>query len=188
MGELQMRLGDTIKFHRKKKGWTLTELSAQCQLSVAQLSKLENGKSNPSIDSLRKLAGAFEIPVSTLTLTEEIPSISPVLDGEGFVVRWCARGDDYVTVRYLTLNRLAKMQPIVLTVPAGMSTGNSKSHPGDEFFYVLEGCVRFFYGDDEVFDMRDGDFLYYDGTVAHHWENMSAKEACLLTCNTPPVM
>ncbi|MCD7954027.1 MAG: cupin domain-containing protein [Synergistaceae bacterium] len=91
-------------------------------------------------------------------------------------------------MRYLTLNRLAKMQPIVLTVPAGMSTGNSKSHPGDEFFYVLEGCVRFFYGADEVFDMRDGDFLYYDGTVAHHWENMSTKEARLLTCNTPPVM
>ena len=89
--------------------------------------------------------------------------------------RWCRRGDDNVTVRYLTLSRAAKMQPIVITIPAGMDTGASKSHPGDEFFYVLDGKVRFFY-DDEAFDMKKGDFLYYDGLFQHHWQNMS----CLL--------
>lgn len=68
-----MRLGETIKSHRKKSGWTLTELSDLCEISVAQLSKLENNKSNPSIESLQKLAEAFHVPVSALTLTTEVP-------------------------------------------------------------------------------------------------------------------
>jgi transcriptional regulator with XRE-family HTH domain len=183
-----MRLGESIKHYRLENGWTLKTLSEQCDLSVAQLSKLENDKSKPSIDALRRLASVFNVPISALTLTETPPSISPVLNGEGFIVRWCSKGVDSVTVRYLTLNRNAKMQPIVVSIPEGMDTGVSKSHPGDEYFYVLTGNVRFHYGDNDVFDMKIGDFLYYDGYVPHHWENIGKGEAQLLTCNTPPVM
>ena len=115
-----MHFGETIKCHRKENGWTLKELSERCGLSVAQLSKLENEKSSASIDSLRKLANVFRIPLSSITLTESEQKLSPVLDGEGFIVRWCRRGDDNVTVRYLTLNREARMQPMIVTIPAGM--------------------------------------------------------------------
>lgn len=182
-----MRFGETVKNYRKENGWTLKELSERCGLSVAQLSKLENEKSSTSIESLRKLANAFRIPLSAITLTESAQKLSPVLDGEGFVVRWCRRGDDNVTVRYLTLNREARMQPMIVTIPAGMDTGASKSHPGDEFFYVLDGRVRFFYGD-EAFDVKRGDFIYYNGLFQHHWQNMSDSEARIMTCNDPPVM
>ena len=182
-----MHFGETIKCHRKENGWTLKELSERCGLSVAQLSKLENEKSSASIDSLRKLANVFRIPLSSITLTESEQKLSPVLDGEGFIVRWCRRGDDNVTVRYLTLNREARMQPMIVTIPAGMDTGASKSHPGDEFFYVLDGRVRFFYGG-EAFDVKRGDFIYYNGLFQHHWQNMSDSEARIMTCNDPPVM
>lgn len=183
-----MRLGETIRHYRLENKWTLKMLSEQCNLSVAQLSKLENNKSQPSIDALRRLASVFNIPISALTLTDVPPLVNPVFSGEGFIVRWCGKGPDNVTVRYLTLDRNAKMQPIVVTIPGLMDTGISRSHPGDEFFYVLKGNVRFYYGENEIFDMSLGDFLYYDGYIPHHWENIRKEEAQLLTCNTPPVM
>lgn len=183
-----MRLGETIKHHRKEKEWTLKDLSAKCGLSVGQLSKLENDKSSASIGALRKIAEAFDIPVSALPLTETQQRLHPVLDGEGFVMRWRNDGEKAVTVRYLTLSRQAKMQPIIITIPPQMDTGASQSHPGDEFFYVLEGTVRFFYHN-ESFDLRKGDFLYYDGLYPHHWHNLSeTEEAKVMTCNDPPVM
>ena len=76
-----MRLGETIKHHRKEKEWTLKDLSAKCGLSVGQLSKLENDKSSASIGALRKIAEAFDIPVSALPLTETQQRLHPVLDG-----------------------------------------------------------------------------------------------------------
>lgn len=182
-----MDLGQTIKTNRKNKGWTLRDLSLATGLSTAQLSKLENNKSNPSIDSLRRLSKAFDLPISALTLTETRQQLSPVLNGEGFIVRWCKRGDEYVTVRYLIQDRNAQLQPIILTIPSGMDTGKSESHKGDEFFYVLRGTIRFFYND-ESFDLNVGDFLYYNGLFSHHWQNVSDEEAEIMTCNTPPVM
>lgn len=183
-----MTLGQTIRYYRKERNLTLEQLAKQCNLSVAQISKLENAKSNPSVGSLRKLADAFEIPLSALTLVDAVPRLEPVLNGEGFTMRWCGKGEHAVLVRYLTLRRDAKMQPIIVSIPAGVDSGASRSHPGDEFFYVLEGKIRFYYGEKDSFEMNKGDFLYYEGHIPHHWENLGEKTAYLLTCNTPPVM
>ena len=54
-----MSFAETIRRYRKERGWTLEALSKRAGLSVAQLSKLETGKSEPSIDSLRKLAAVY---------------------------------------------------------------------------------------------------------------------------------
>ncbi|MFA0889178.1 MAG: helix-turn-helix domain-containing protein [Synergistales bacterium] len=183
-----MNLGQTIRFYRKEKGLTLDQLAQISKLSAPQLSKLENGKSNPSMESLRRLAEAFDVPLSALTLTEERTLLNPVRAGEGFLMRWRGKGDSSVQVRYLTQGRNAKMQPIIVAIPKGVDTGKSRSHPGDEFFYVLHGRIRFFYGEEEVFEMNEGDFLYYESHIPHHWENIGAEDAQVLTCNTPPVI
>ena len=183
-----MRLGETIKSHRKKSGWTLTELSDLCEISVAQLSKLENNKSNPSIESLQKLAEAFHVPVSALTLTTEVPPPAPVMCGEGYVVRVLARGEENVTARYLVQDQRFRMQPMVLTIPPRMMTEDKRSHVSDEFFYVLKGKVRFVYCPDLIYEMNEGDFLYYDAVVAHHWENPSDEESRLLLFSASAAM
>lgn len=182
-----MKLGETIKNHRKKAGWTLTQLSERCRISVAQLSKLENNKSNPSIDSLRKLAEAFEVPLSALTLTQETPAPVPVTEGEGHVIKLCSRDGAAVTVRCLAADRTFGMQPMILTIPEGMSTGERISRAGDEFFYVLKGAVRFIYGMEMKFVLDEGDFLYYDAVEAHTWENIGNGESRLFVCRAATV-
>ena len=181
-----MKFSETIRLHRKERGWTLEELSRLTNLSVAQLSKLETGKSEPSIDSLRKLSAVYEVPMSALTHAEEIEPISPIRRGDGFVLR--AGPNECVTVRYLTMKRNARMQPVEMTIPVGCNTGRSKSHPSDEFFYVVRGTVVFSYGDTERHIMNEGDFLYFDGFIRHNWENIGDIEAVVLSCNDPPVI
>lgn len=183
-----MSLGKVVKRIREDRSLTLKELSGSSGISVSHLSKLENDKAKLSVDALRKLADALGVPLSGIMMTQEVPRISPVRAGEGFVVSRDTAARP-VLERYLTIRRSARMQPMIMSFPAGADSGPVHSHLGDEFFYVLEGGVRFFYGEETTLDMRRGDFLYYDCGVPHRWENMDKKEeAVLLVCNTPPVI
>ena len=61
-----MKLGSKLKALRKAKGMSLKDLSAttENQISVSFLSDIENGRSNPSIDSLRIIADVLNTPIS----------------------------------------------------------------------------------------------------------------------------
>lgn len=61
-----MELGDKLKTIRKSKGLSLRQLSEKVkeQVSVSFLSDIENGRANPSIESLKIIASALNAPVS----------------------------------------------------------------------------------------------------------------------------
>lgn len=61
-----MTPGENIKMMRKGKKMTIVELSEQAKLSKSTISDIENGKSNPSIATLNKIANVFDIPVEMI--------------------------------------------------------------------------------------------------------------------------
>ena len=183
-----MKLGDAIRHYRKEKGLTLKELSDLCGLSVAQISKLETGKSQASMAGLAKLSNALGVHMSVFTMTDEIDLPDPVRAGEGFTIRLNTGSEKRILLRYLTVRRDVKMQPIIVTLPAGTDSRIANAHPGEEFCYILSGHVKFFYGEESVYDMKAGDFIYYEARISHRWKNVGDVEATILTCNTPPIM
>ena len=61
-----MKLGERLRFLRKEKKLTLKNLSELADLSVPYLSDMERGEVNPSIESLQKVAKAFNMTVRDL--------------------------------------------------------------------------------------------------------------------------
>lgn len=61
-----MTPGENIRNIRKNLKYTLVYVSEITGLSKSTLSDIENGKSNPSAATLKKLADAFNVSVSTL--------------------------------------------------------------------------------------------------------------------------
>ena len=59
-------LGDKIRIRREEKGWTLKRLGEQVGLSDSYLSEIERGRIDPSVDTLRRLAEALDLPVPLL--------------------------------------------------------------------------------------------------------------------------
>ena len=182
-----MKLGQTIRHYRRERGLTLKQLSELSTLSIAQISKLETGKSQPSVSALRKLSAALGAPMSVLTMTDEIEIPNPVRAGEGFAMRLGPDSEKQIRLRYLTVSRNVKMQPIIVTFPVGAGSRVGRAHPGEEFCYVLQGKVSFHYGE-TTFLLEEGDFIYYEACVPHQWSNVGEVEASILTCNDPPVM
>lgn len=61
-----MRIGDKLRQLRKDNNFTLKELSKQTGLSISFISDIENGRRNPRLENLNKLATALNVDVSVL--------------------------------------------------------------------------------------------------------------------------
>jgi len=60
----QMNIGETIKNFRLQKGMSQGDIEKRTGLLRCYLSRVENGHTIPSLDTLAKIAGAMETPLS----------------------------------------------------------------------------------------------------------------------------
>lgn len=70
------QLGMRIKFLRKERKWSQEDLALEADVNKNYISDLENGRRNPSLEILEKIAIAFNISLSELFKgIETIPGI-----------------------------------------------------------------------------------------------------------------
>ena len=60
------KLGNAIRTTRKSKGLTQQHIAALCDSEKANLSRLEAGKTNSTIITLKKIADVLQVPVADL--------------------------------------------------------------------------------------------------------------------------
>lgn len=58
------RIGFLIAEARKRKGLTIRELAEMCGVSYQNITKIENGKYNVSIDILGKICSALDLRIT----------------------------------------------------------------------------------------------------------------------------
>jgi transcriptional regulator with XRE-family HTH domain len=63
---LKRQFGERVRKLRKQRGWMLVELSVETGLGRVFLSNLENGKHEPKLGTIKKLAKAFGLTASQL--------------------------------------------------------------------------------------------------------------------------
>jgi transcriptional regulator with XRE-family HTH domain len=61
-----MTVGENIKMYRKKAKLTQAELAQRANMSRSYLADVERDRYNPSVDTLKAIASALEVPVSAL--------------------------------------------------------------------------------------------------------------------------
>lgn len=71
MSEIQKLLGDNIKYYRKQKNIQQSELAAIIGIDQANLSKIENGKTDLVLSSIKKIADGLNISSSQLLANRE---------------------------------------------------------------------------------------------------------------------
>jgi transcriptional regulator with XRE-family HTH domain len=64
--DIKKQFGERIRRLRTKRDWKLVELSVETGLGRVFLSNLENGKHEPKLGTIKKLADAFGVTVSQL--------------------------------------------------------------------------------------------------------------------------
>jgi len=70
INQLQQKIGQRIRELRESKGITQQDLAAVCNFEKANLSRIEAGRTNPTVSTLYKISQALEITISELVDVE----------------------------------------------------------------------------------------------------------------------
>ena len=69
-----MNIGETIRNYRLQKGMSQGDIEKRTGLLRCYLSRVENGHTIPSLDTLAKIAGAMELPLSQFFVENSHPN------------------------------------------------------------------------------------------------------------------
>jgi transcriptional regulator with XRE-family HTH domain len=187
------RIGSRLKTLRKKRGLTLIEIARQVQLSPSLLSRIENGRTMPSIPTLQLIADTLRMDIGYFFQQES---------GKGFVVSRQGKrriipadkgqfeGDFSGRLLYDT-EPLAEgmenpfMVPMILRIGKKDLETNPLPHGGQEFLYLLEGKILVVLGEDKII-LNKGDALYFDGNLPHVGTSLHKNPAKVLVVHMVP--
>lgn len=171
---------------RKQKGINLQELSDKTDLSVAYLSKYENGKANITISALKRIANALEVTIADLLTETEERNILLVKSSERFKLVHHSGPNGNAYEEFITKGKSYNMTVVVLTLPANDCTEKENATTyTEECLFVLEGRLEVEYADQRI-KLECGDSVYYDARVTHRWINDGETEVKFLLMQNPP--
>lgn len=171
---IDMRVGAVVRRKRRQLGLTLAEISAGCGLSPAMLSRIENGQNAASLAVLERISGALGVKLSFLMSEIDKPQgmAQHLKSGEQpEVIRTGSRyGHNYRLLSYQRgANRL--FEPFLIHLDRESEEFPRFQHPGTEFIYILEGRMKYKFGDNSYL-LEPGDAFTFSGEVMHGPEDV----------------
>ncbi len=175
-----VQIGKRIRVERKRQGMTLKQLGEHANLSVPYLSQIENGRVNLNITTLESISKALGLPMITLFVEDKMQDVSVVRRSER---RWLDLGGQ--ATESLLVKVRGNLEIFTIRLPPRSDSVHDSSHEGEEFTFVIKGSVRMVLNNEEIYDLAEGDIIYYLSEIPHRWQNESDGEAEILVVNTP---
>jgi DNA-binding transcriptional MerR regulator/mannose-6-phosphate isomerase-like protein (cupin superfamily) len=172
-------IGARLRQLRMQKGLSLATVAKSAGISIGFLSALERSHMSASVGTLRKLAKYYQTNIVDFHDTAEPtnhlvhPRARRILEaGPGVRMELLAWGNKV-------------MEPHLFRIAPGGGSGESYTHVGEEFLFMLKGELQIFLRGEE-YRLKAGDSFYFESAVPHRWVNPGRSESCLLWINTPP--
>lgn len=165
-------VGPRLRALRRARSATLAALADETGLTASTLSRLENGKLRPTLEQLLPLARAHGVPLDDL--------VAAPPTGDPRIHLRPVRRSGLVMVP-LTRRAGGVQAYKVIYPPADRSpTMKLQTHEGYEWFYVLDGHVRFVLGERE-FRLGAGEAAEFDTRIPHWIGSADGRTAEVLT-------
>ncbi|PYZ95776.1 DNA-binding protein [Alteribacter lacisalsi] len=179
----ESELAKQIRHTRKKQGYTLKELSERTELSISFLSQVERGSSSPAISSLKKIADALEVPITSFFAPEPNTNYTSFQDKrrsfriEGSPAKYSRLSGNFSS---------RSLESLLVTLDPG-ATDRMFQHNGEEIHYVVEGALAFTI-DGEDYELAAGDSIHFPSERPHTWRNpLHDRPSVILTVVTPKI-
>lgn len=177
------RLGPRIRERRHELGLSLHELADRTGLTASFLSLIERDRNEPSLDSLRRIAEALQVPVFSFAQA----------DGENPVVRRDSRvrvtfPPGNLTCEMLVPNLRRRLEVFISRAhPSAGNIARPIQHDSEECIYLLEGRLQVRLQDGE-YELHVGDSIYFYGSMLREIRALGRREAAFIAIITPPVL
>ncbi|KAF0822684.1 XRE family transcriptional regulator [Cytobacillus firmus] len=178
---MEEEISQRIRQLRMEKKLTLKEMSKRTGLSVSFLSQVERASSSIAITSLKKIADAVDVPISSFFEDYENKNYHVKAD-EQKPFRIEGSGAIYTRLGGEFMGRT--VEPMLIVYPPGQPNEKKINHPGEEFYYVLKG-VMLVEVDGKEYIIKGGDSIHFPSTTAHKMTNPLDQDAKVLCFVTP---
>jgi transcriptional regulator with XRE-family HTH domain len=184
----ELRIVRKIRQIRLQSKLTLQTVADRTGFTKSYLSMVESGKKSPPIATLSKIANALGVDMAAF-FEQKKPEdrITLVKKGKGKLVVRNASAFGYRYKSLAPTKKLKRMEPFISTNLPEEKDDDSTwfDHEGEEFLYLLEGKMKFFYGDKE-YVLEEGDCIYFDSSIPHRGQAMSNKPTKALLVISQP--
>lgn len=183
-------VGKKVKALRILQNMSAKDLAFQSKISVGMISQLENGSTQGSVETLRKIAKVLNTTIAEL-FTEETLTTENKNDTTNYVVKKANRKkisfpDPLYNCELLVPDLQGDIEFVLVRLEPNRVTDEIIPHTkgGEECNYVLEGEIIVTLNDQE-FCLEKGDCIRFNPEIPHKIENRSENKASYISAITP---
>lgn len=177
-------IGNVLQNCRSARNISLRQLAEKTGMTASMLSQIERNLVNPSINTLKLISMALDVPMYKFFLSEE--------EDRDLVVRRDARitlgrpETEDIVYELLTANVSGDIEFCMMHVPGKNDSHNVETmHHGEEVAYVVKGRITV-YVNDVPYELKEGDSVLIPPESLHRWKNDGDEECDVLFAITPP--
>ncbi len=175
-------IGRKLREIRKQKGLLLNQVASRANVSTGLISKIENGRTIPSLPVFIGIIDALEEDLSNffrglyiadeqkylIIRADEVSTLEKEEEVEGF---------KYELIFNKNLTSIG-FEIVILTLQPNANREKTITD-AYEFKYVLDGEVCYIIDDEQVY-LKKGDSLFFDARIPHLPKNTSSKPVRML--------
>ncbi|HYC57262.1 MAG TPA: XRE family transcriptional regulator [Candidatus Binatia bacterium] len=184
----QYRIGDRVRRLRRGRAMGLVELGRHTGLSSAMLSKIENGKSVPTLSTLTRIAMVFSVGLEHFFRPEHDRPVCAIVrqrERMRFPDDSNTKSPSYwfESLDFPATDR--KMSAYVAEIEPQEEPGRAAhEHEGFELLYVIEGILGLWH-DGIEHKLVKGDSVYFDASAAHGYRRLGSKRCTAIVVTAP---
>ena len=178
-------LGADVRALRKSKSLTLNELALKVGRSVGFVSQVERGLSSPSIDDLRAIAGALDVPTSWFFMSDDVDPAE-----RGVIVRAGGRRalgtrESGIVEELLSPDLGGSFEMFRSEFQPGAEMQTPVLRETEESGYVVSGVLDLWI-EETLFHLEEGDTFRFDHKP-YRWRNPGTVPTVIIWTVSPPV-
>ncbi|MGL5754630.1 MAG: helix-turn-helix domain-containing protein [Paraclostridium sp.] len=162
-------IGEKISHIRKEKNLSIRDLAKIANVTPSLLSQLERGLSNPSLNTIKAISKALDVPLFSF-FVDEVDNKELIVKKDNRRKVIFPKNNDIVFELLSPESANSVEFAIVNLIPNSYISNELMSHKSIELAYVLEGRVKIFIENDE-FTLECGDSVTIPPGTNHRWEN-----------------
>ncbi len=179
MKQYLIGIGKRIKEIRKENNETISIIAEKATVSKGLISRIENGRTIPSLPVLLNIINALDIAVTDFF--NGMPEYNDALilvsrADENTIVEKedNAKGFEYKHIFSKQFSSIG-FEAVILTIEPN-SKRDKVTTDAYEYKYILSGACQYDIGEEEV-SLKEGDAIFFDGRIPHVPSNQN-KEVC----------
>lgn len=169
---------------RRERGLTMIQVSRDASLSKSALSQIESGRSDPSLQTLRRLAVALQVPLARFFETAETPGHHVVRADQRKLFSISRNRLRYELLTADVRNKRVEFLRVEFR-PDGGAVPELYAHDGEEYGFVVSGEVEVCL-DRDRHRLRRGDSIFFPGRIPHSVRSSGRRRAVMIWAISPP--